>query len=130
MAQRISTEQSDAEKCEIKNSNSDVSSSSNSLKINTITDLSASNKNVNTESVDARIQQQEVTQLHNASKIADVEPEIKPLTDITIKLEDIKPGSYIRITFLIRHFPHAFNNSKNLINQSTLCRREPTSNGA
>lgn len=100
VAQRISTEQSDAEKCEIKNSNSDVSSSSNSLKINTITDLSASNKNVNTESVDARIQQQEVTQLHNASKIADVEPEIKPLTDITIKLEDIKPGVNPPLTVL------------------------------
>ncbi|EZA54037.1 hypothetical protein DMN91_000379 [Ooceraea biroi] len=93
IAQHIAnTEQSDAKKCET-NSNSDTSSSSNSLKMNTVANLLVCNKSINSETTDTRIQQQEVMQSHNnASKIADVEPEIKPLTDITIKLEDIKPG--------------------------------------
>ncbi|KMQ84509.1 adp-ribosylation factor-binding protein gga1 [Lasius niger] len=51
------------------------------------------NKSINSEIVEAGIQQQEVTQLLNgASTIADAEPGIKPLTDIIVNLEDIKPG--------------------------------------
>jgi hypothetical protein len=105
VAQHIATEHSDAEKCETI-SNSDISSSSNSFKINTAADLSVCNKSINSETTDARTQQQEVTQLHNnTSKVTDTELEIKPLTDIVIKLEDIKPGYYVTYTY--HNFPHS-----------------------
>lgn len=40
-------------------------------------------------------QHQEMTQLRNgSSRITDAEPEIKPLTDINVNLEDITPGCY------------------------------------
>ncbi|KAL6430273.1 hypothetical protein ACFW04_007770 [Cataglyphis niger] len=86
------TEQTDTKKCE-SNSNFDISTFSNLSKINVTANLSC-NKSINSENAETEIQQQtEVTQLLNgASTIADVEPEIKPLTDITVNLEDIKPG--------------------------------------
>ncbi|KAM0736756.1 ADP-ribosylation factor-binding protein GGA1 [Formica fusca] len=92
ISQHITTEQPDTKKCE-SNSNFDISTSSNSSKINVTADLSC-NKSINSENVETEIQQQaEVTQLLNgASTIADAEPGIKPLTDITVNLEDIKPG--------------------------------------
>lgn len=74
------------------NSNFDISTSSNSSKVN-VADLSR-NKSADSETTDAKIQQ-ETTQLHNnSSKMMD-HAEIKPLTDITVNLEDVKPGCYI-----------------------------------
>lgn len=74
------------------NGNFDISSSTNTPTVNTIAD-SSYNKSTNSETMDAKMQQQEITQLHNnSSKIMTAEPEIKPLTDITVNLEDIKPG--------------------------------------
>lgn len=82
--QYITTEQSNAKKCE-----------TNSSKINTSTDLLC-NKSTSSETADVRIQQQEIVQLRNeSSRIPDAELEIKPLTDITVNIEDIKPGCYI-----------------------------------
>jgi len=90
MSQHVATEQLNTKKCE-RNSNLDILTSSNSSKINMTVDLYK--KNSNSEIMDAKIQQQENTQLRNGmSKIANTEPEIKPLTDIAICLEDIKPG--------------------------------------
>lgn len=84
-------EQLDAKKCET-NANSNISASLNSSKINANADLACS-KNINPETLDARLQQQKIAQLQNsASILTDVEPEIKPLTDIIVNLEDIKPG--------------------------------------
>lgn len=89
ISQHIATEQPNMQKCE-RNSNLDILASSNS-KINTIVDLSCKKSN-NSEIADAKIQH-EITQLRNGmSRVADTEPEIKPLTDIIICLEDIKPG--------------------------------------
>lgn len=97
MSQHIVTEQSDTKKCE-SNSNFDISTASNSSasKTNVTANLSC-NKNINSENTETGTQQQlEVTQLLNgASTIADTEPGIKPLTDIIVNLEDIKPGYYI-----------------------------------
>ncbi|XP_070150457.1 ADP-ribosylation factor-binding protein GGA1 [Polyergus mexicanus] len=92
ISQHIITEHPDTKKCE-SNSNFDISTSSNSSKINATADLSC-NKSINSENAETEIQQQaEVTQLLNgASTIADAELGIKPLTDITVNLEDIKPG--------------------------------------
>lgn len=91
MSQHVATEQPDIKKCE-SNSNLDISTSSNSSKINATVDLSC-NKSINSEIVEAGIQQPEVTQLLNgASTVADAEPGIKPLTDIVVNLEDIKPS--------------------------------------
>lgn len=97
------TEQTDTKKCE-SNSNFDISTSSNLSKINVTASLSC-NKSINSENAETEIQQQaEVTQLLNgASMIADAEPEIKPLTDITVNLEDIKPGCYINLLTLYIH---------------------------
>lgn len=82
-------EQSSTKKCE-RNSNLDILTSSNSLKIN-MTDLCK--KSSNSETTNAKIQQQEVMQLRNGmSRIENTEGEIKSLTDITVCLEDIKPG--------------------------------------
>lgn len=91
VSQHIVTDQPDTKKCE-SNSNFDISTSSNSSRINATADLSC-NKSINSENAEAGIQQQEVTQLLNgASTIADAESGIKPLTDIIVNLEDIKPG--------------------------------------
>jgi len=86
--QHIATEQPNTRKCE-RNSNLDIFASSNSSKIN----VDLCKKNSNSEIMDVKIQSQEMTQLQNGmSRIANIEPEIKPLTDITVCLEDIKPG--------------------------------------
>ncbi|XP_025267283.1 ADP-ribosylation factor-binding protein GGA1 [Camponotus floridanus] len=92
ISQHIVTEQSDTKKCE-SNSNFDISTASNSSKTNVTANLSC-NKNINLENTETGTQQQlEVTQLLNgASTIADTEAGIKPLTDIIVNLEDIKPG--------------------------------------
>jgi len=136
VAQHIATEHSNAEKCETIN-NSDISSSSNSFKINTVADLSICNKSINTETTDAKTQQQEVTQLHNnIPKVTDVELEIKPLTDIAIKLEDIKPGYYVTYTyhnfshfaFFSYIFPTFFSFHLKKLTAIIFCRRKSTAN--
>lgn len=95
MSQHIVMEQSDTKKYE-SDSNFDISTASNSSKTNVTANLSC-NKNINSENTETGTQQQlEVTQLLNgASTITDTEPGIKPLTDIIVNLEDIKPGYYI-----------------------------------
>ncbi|KAG5335060.1 GGA1 protein, partial [Acromyrmex charruanus] len=96
MSQHIATEQPNTRKCE-KNSNLDIFASSNSSKIN----VDLCKKNSNSEIMDVKIQSQEMTQLQNGmSRIANIEPEIKPLTDITVCLEDIKPGTNPPITVI------------------------------
>lgn len=90
MSQHNATEQPNIKKCE-RNSNLDILTSSNSSKVNTI-DLCKKSNN-NSEITNTKIQQQEMMQLRNGmSRIENTEPEIKPLTDITVYLEDIKPG--------------------------------------
>ncbi|KYN33361.1 ADP-ribosylation factor-binding protein GGA1, partial [Trachymyrmex septentrionalis] len=96
MSQHIATEQPNTRKCE-RNSNLDIFASSNSSKIN----VGLCKKNSNSEIMDVKIQSQEITQLQNGiSRIANIEPEIKPLTDITVCLEDIKPGTNPPITVI------------------------------
>ncbi|KYN11621.1 ADP-ribosylation factor-binding protein GGA1, partial [Trachymyrmex cornetzi] len=96
MSQHIATEQPNTRKCE-RNSNLDIFASSNSSKIN----VDLCKKNSNSEIMDAKIQSQEMTQLQNGmSRIANIEPEIKPLTDITVCLEDIKPGTNPPLTVI------------------------------
>ncbi|XP_032670611.1 ADP-ribosylation factor-binding protein GGA3 [Odontomachus brunneus] len=104
-SQRVTTEQIErAKQCETNGNSSDISASSNSSKINVITD--SCNKNGNTSAVipDTRISQQqhqELTQLRNgSSRITDAEPEIKPLTDINVNLEDITPGTNPPLTVI------------------------------
>ncbi|XP_018044235.1 PREDICTED: ADP-ribosylation factor-binding protein GGA1 [Atta colombica] len=93
--QHIATEQPNTRKCE-RNSNLDIFASSNSSKIN----VDLCKKNSNSEIMDVKIQSQEMTQLQNGmSRIANIEPEIK-LTDITVCLEDIKPGTNPPITVI------------------------------
>ncbi|XP_071575569.1 ADP-ribosylation factor-binding protein GGA1 isoform X2 [Temnothorax nylanderi] len=90
MSQHNAMEQPNTRNCE-KNSNMDILAPSNSSQINATADLCK--KSSNSEIMNAKIQQQEMMQLRNGmSKIENTEPEIKPLTDITICLEDIKPG--------------------------------------
>lgn len=90
MSQHKVSEQPNIKNCD-RNSNLDILASSNSSKINTTVDLSK--KNTNSEVSNAKIQEQEMVQLHNGiSRIENTEPEIKPLIDITVCLEDIKPG--------------------------------------
>lgn len=112
VSQHITTEQSNTKKCE-RNSNLDILVSSNSSKMNMTVDLCK--KNCNSEIMDAKIQQQEMTQLCNGmSRIANTEPEIKSLTDITVCLEDIKPGINPPLTVIeerngisvVLHFAH------------------------
>lgn len=87
--QHKASEQPNTNKCE--RNNLDILASSNSSKINTTIDLDK--KNSNSEVTNAKIQEQEMVELHNGiSRIENTEPEIKPLTDITVCLEDIKPG--------------------------------------
>lgn len=101
MSQHIVTEQPDTKKCE-SNSNFATSTSSNSSKTNATANLSC---NKNSENVETGTQQQEVTQLFNGvATITDAEPEIKPLTDINVNLEDIKPGYYINFIYFILYF--------------------------
>lgn len=106
MSQHIVTEQ-DTKKCE-SNSNFDTSTSSNSSKTNVTANLSC-NKNINSENTETDTQQQqEETQLLNgASTITDAESGIKPLTDIIVNLEDIKPGyiNFIYRVILSKHCP-------------------------
>ncbi|XP_072761780.1 ADP-ribosylation factor-binding protein GGA1 [Anoplolepis gracilipes] len=90
-SQHMLTEQPDTKKCE-SNSNFDISTSSNSSKNNVIADPSPCNKSTKSENVETGIQQEMTQLLNGASTIADAEPGIKPLTDITVNLEDIKPG--------------------------------------
>lgn len=102
MSQHIVTEQPDTKKCE-SNSNFAILTS-NSSKTNATANLSC-NKNINSENAETGTQQQEVTQLFNGvSTITDTEPEIKPLTDININLEDIKPGYYINFIYFVLYF--------------------------
>lgn len=90
MSQHKALEQSNMKKCE-RNNSFDILASSNSSKINTTIDLCK--KNSNSEVTNAKIQEQEMIQLCNGmSRIENTEPEIKPLTDIVVCLEDIKPG--------------------------------------
>ncbi|XP_077282571.1 ADP-ribosylation factor-binding protein Gga isoform X4 [Temnothorax americanus] len=90
MSQHNAMEQPYTRNCE-KNSNMDILAPSNSSQFNATADLCK--KSSNSEIMNAKIQQQEMMQLRNGmSKIENTEPEIKPLTDITICLEDIKPG--------------------------------------
>ncbi|XP_011630482.1 ADP-ribosylation factor-binding protein GGA1-like [Pogonomyrmex barbatus] len=89
MSQYIAMEQPNTNKCE-KNSNLDILTPMNLPKSMTV-DPSC-HKSSNSEFTDVKIQQ-EMTQLRNGmSRIANAEPEIKPLTDITVCLDDIKPG--------------------------------------
>ncbi|EFN81316.1 ADP-ribosylation factor-binding protein GGA3 [Harpegnathos saltator] len=101
-SQRITTEQLEHTKCET-NSNSETSVSANTSKINVIAD-SCNNSNTSAVIPDARIPQQQhqnVTQLRNgSSRITDIEPEIKPLTDINVNLEDITPGTNPPLTVI------------------------------
>lgn len=97
-SQHIATEQPEhAKKCET-NGNLEISAFANSSKINVVTDSCNKNSNTSTVIPDTRIlqeQHQELTQLRNdSSRITDAEPEIKPLTDINVNLEDITPGCY------------------------------------
>ncbi|TGZ48990.1 Uncharacterized protein DBV15_11744 [Temnothorax longispinosus] len=90
MSQHNAMEQPYTRNCE-KNSNMDILAPSNSSQFNATADLCK--KSSNSEIMNAKIQQQEMMQLRNGmSKTENTEPEIKPLTDITICLEDIKPG--------------------------------------
>ncbi|XP_011861202.1 PREDICTED: ADP-ribosylation factor-binding protein GGA3 isoform X2 [Vollenhovia emeryi] len=90
ISQHNTMEQLNTKKCE-RNSNMDNLASSNSSKI--VSTIDVCQKNSNSEITNAKIQQQEMMQLHNGmSRIENTEPEIKPLTDITVCLEDIKPG--------------------------------------
>ncbi|XP_011699072.1 PREDICTED: uncharacterized protein LOC105456595 [Wasmannia auropunctata] len=97
VSQHITTEQSNTKKCE-RNSNLDILVSSNSSKMNMTVDLCK--KNCNSEIMDAKIQQQEMTQLCNGmSRIANTEPEIKSLTDLSLSalktLNQRLPGDFV-----------------------------------
>ncbi|XP_039311037.1 ADP-ribosylation factor-binding protein GGA1 isoform X2 [Solenopsis invicta] len=94
---QIVTEQSNTKKCD-KNSNLDFLASSNSTKINTTVDLCK--KSDNSEVTDTKLKQQEAQLRNGISRIVNTEPEIKPLTDITVCLEDIKPGTNPPLTVI------------------------------
>ncbi|KYM94507.1 ADP-ribosylation factor-binding protein GGA1 [Cyphomyrmex costatus] len=90
------TEQPSIKKCE-RSSDLDIFASSNLSKI----DIDLCKKDSNSEIMDVKIQSQEMSQLCNGIlRIANTEPEIKPLTDITVCLEDIKPGTNPPLTVI------------------------------
>ncbi|XP_014483936.1 PREDICTED: ADP-ribosylation factor-binding protein GGA3 [Dinoponera quadriceps] len=97
-SQRIATDQSGrARKCET-NGDSETSASANSSKINVIAD--SCNKNSSAVTPDARISQQQHQEVTRNGSSTDAEPEIKPLTDINVNLEDITPGTNPPLTVI------------------------------
>ncbi|KAL0112014.1 hypothetical protein PUN28_013323 [Cardiocondyla obscurior] len=85
----MSMEHPNTRNCERSN-NSDILVSSNSSTFNTTADLCK--KSNNSGITNTRIQQDTPPLSNGISKVENTEPEIKPLTDITVSLEDIKPG--------------------------------------
>ncbi|XP_036141563.1 uncharacterized protein LOC118645151 [Monomorium pharaonis] len=98
MLQYIMTEQPNTKKYD-KSSNLDILASTSSPKINTT--VESCKKSTNSEIADAKTEQQEVMQLHNGMlRIVNTMPEIKSLTDITVCLHDIKPGTTPPLTVI------------------------------